>query len=117
MRASRRDSERPWRQDGVSAGSSTVVRDGSGCRGHSQAQAPSSYEWNEIEDNVVDTLERFPLVWCPTCDKTQKMIFDVMNAGGKNDHDAADIVCGHCATLHAPRTHKASARPKRAAKA
>ena len=69
----------------------------------------------------MDTLERFPLVWCPTCDKTQKMIFDVMSVGGKSDHDAADIVCDHCksiiATLHAPRTHKASARPRRAAKA
>ena len=69
----------------------------------------------------MDTLERFPLVWCPTCDKTQKMIFDVMSAGGKNDHDAADIVCDHCksiiATLHGPSTHKASARPRRAAKA
>src|SRR5262245_15894897 len=54
------------------------------------------------------------LVWCPTCDKAQKMIFDVMAAGGKNDHDAADIVCDHCksivATLHAPRTQKAQAR-------
>jgi hypothetical protein len=40
----------------------------------------------------MDTLQRFPLVWCPTCEKTQKMIFDVMSAGGKNDHDAADIV-------------------------
>jgi hypothetical protein len=69
----------------------------------------------------MDTLQRFPLVWCPTCEKTQKIIFDVMPAGGKNDHDAADIVCDHCksiiATLHAPRTQKASARPKRAAKA
>jgi hypothetical protein len=35
--------------------------------------------------------------------------------------DAADIVCDHCksiiATLHAPRTQEASARPKRAATA
>ena len=73
------------------------------------------------EDRRMDTLQRFPLVWCPTCEKTQKMIFDVMPAGGKNDHDAADIVCDCCksiiATLHAPRTQKASARPKRAAKA
>ena len=45
----------------------------------------------------------------------------MLPAGGKNDHDAADIVCDHCksiiATLHAPRTQKASARPKGAAKA
>jgi hypothetical protein len=69
----------------------------------------------------MDTLQRFPLVWCPTCEKTQKMIFDVLPAGGQDDHDAADVVCDHCksiiATLHAPRTQKASARPKRAAKA
>ena len=63
MRASRRDSERHWREDGVSAGSSTMVRDGTGCRGHSKAQAPSPCEWNESEAKVVDTLERFPLVW------------------------------------------------------
>src|SRR5262245_53218922 len=71
------------------------------------------------EANVVDTLERFPLVWCPTCDKTQKMIF-VMSVGD-NDDDAADIVCDHCksiiATLRTPGTQKASGRPKRAAKA
>lgn len=69
----------------------------------------------------MDTLQRFPLVWCPTCEKTQKVIFDVLPAGGKNDHDAGDIVCDHCksiiATLHASRTQKASARPERAAKA
>src|SRR5262245_240577 len=69
----------------------------------------------------MDTLQRFPLVWCPTCEKTQKMIFDVLPAGGKNDHDAADIVCDHCksiiTTLHAPRAQRGSARSKRAAKA
>ena len=43
----------------------------------------------------MDTLERFPRVWCPTCGKTQPMIFDVLKADEKNDHDAADIVCGH----------------------
>ena len=69
----------------------------------------------------MDMLERFPLVWCPTCEKTQKIIFDVMPAGGEYDHDAADIVCDHCksiiATLHGPRGQQASVRPKRAAKA
>jgi hypothetical protein len=69
----------------------------------------------------MDTLQRFPLVWCPTCEKTQKMIFDVLPAGGKNDHDAADIVCDRCksiiATLHAPKAQQARVRPKRAAKA
>ena len=51
----------------------------------------------------MDVLKRFPRVWCPTCGKTQPMIFDVMKANG--DHDPADIVCGECksiiATLHA----------------
>jgi hypothetical protein len=69
----------------------------------------------------MDMLQRFPLVWCSTCEKPQKMIFDVMPAGGKNDHDVADIVCDECksiiATLHAPSGQQASARPKRAAKA
>ena len=69
----------------------------------------------------MDTLQRFPLVWCPICEKTQKMIFDVLRAGGNNDHEAADIICDHCksivATLHAPSAQQARARPKRAAKA
>jgi hypothetical protein len=41
----------------------------------------------------MDVLARFPRVWCPTCNKTQPMIFDVMKANDKNDYDAADIVC------------------------
>ena len=41
----------------------------------------------------MDLLARFPRVWCPTCNKTQPMMFDVMKANDKNDHDAADIVC------------------------
>jgi hypothetical protein len=45
------------------------------------------------------------------------MIFDVMKATDKNDHDAADIVCAKCksiiATLHAPSA--AGARAKSAA--
>jgi glutaredoxin len=68
-----------------------------------------------------DTLQRFSLEWCPTCEKTQKMIFDVLPAVGKNAHDAADIVCDHCksiiATLHAHRAQQVSTRHKRAAKA
>jgi hypothetical protein len=63
----------------------------------------------------MDTLQRFPLVWCPTCEKTQKMIFDVLPAGAKNDHDAADIVCDNCksiiATLHAPEAQQTGVRP------
>jgi ribosomal protein S27E len=55
----------------------------------------------------MNVLARFPRVWCPTCNKTQPMIFDVMPADDKNDHAAADIVCDECksiiATLHAAR--------------
>ena len=49
------------------------------------------------------------------------MIFDVMKANDKNDHDAADIVCDECksiiATLHGPSTHRAGVRTGRAEKA
>jgi hypothetical protein len=70
----------------------------------------------------MDTLERFPLVWCDTCGKTQPIIFDVMQANEKNDHDAADIICAECksiiATLHAPRsTRRTGVTIKKAAKA
>ena len=69
----------------------------------------------------MDVLKRFPRVWCPACDKTQPMIFDVIKANDKNDHDAADIVCADCksiiATLHAPSTHRAGVRTEKAAKA
>jgi hypothetical protein len=53
-------------------------------------------------------LTNMTLVWCDTCGKTRPMIFDVMGADDKNDHDAVDIVCAECksvvATLHARRT-------------
>ena len=64
----------------------------------------------------MDVLARFPRVWCPTCNKTQPMTFDVMKA-----NDAADIVCNECksviATLHGPRAHRAGVRTDRAEKA
>ena len=54
---------------------------------------------------MTDRLERFPLVWCGTCEKIQPMLFDEMPANSP----AADIVCGECksiiATLHAARQH------------
>jgi hypothetical protein len=54
-----------------------------------------------------DRLDRFPFVWCDTCEKIQPMTLDVMPADAKNDHDAADIVCNECksvvATLHAAK--------------
>jgi hypothetical protein len=31
-------------------------------------------------------------VWCDTCQKIQRMIFDVMPASDKNPRDVADIV-------------------------
>ena len=69
----------------------------------------------------MDVLKRFPRVWCHTCGKTQPMIFDVMKASDKNDHDAADIVCAECrsiiATLHAQSVPSAGGRTKKAAKA
>jgi ribosomal protein S27E len=69
----------------------------------------------------MDVLARFSQVWCPTCNKTQPMIFDVMKANDKNDHDAADIVCNECksviATLHGPSARRAGVRTDRAKKA
>ena len=69
----------------------------------------------------MDVLARFPRVWCPTCNKTQPMIFDVMKANDKNEHDAADIVCNECksviATLHGSSAHRAGVRTGRAEKA
>src|SRR5262249_54266403 len=63
----------------------------------------------------MDVLARFPRVWCPTCNKTQPMTFDVMKA-----NDDADIVCNECksviATLHG-RAHRAGVRTDRAEKA
>ena len=69
----------------------------------------------------MDVLARFSRVWCPTCNKTQPMMFDVMKANDKNDYDAADIVCDECksiiATLHGPSAHRAGVPTDRAAKA
>ena len=69
----------------------------------------------------MDVLAQFSRVWCPTCNKTQPMIFDVMKANHKKDHDAADIVCNECksviATLHGPSAHRAGVRTGRAEKA
>jgi ribosomal protein S27E len=69
----------------------------------------------------MDVLARFSRVWCPSCNKTQPMLFDVMKANDKNDHDTADIVCEECrsiiATLHGPSAHGPGVRTKSAAKA
>src|SRR5262245_16366251 len=70
---------------------------------------------------TMDTLERFPRVCCDTCQKIQRMIFDVMKGNDKNDHDSADVICAECrsviATLHAPSVQRVAARPKKATKA
>ena len=69
----------------------------------------------------MDVLARCSRVWCPSCNKTRPMIFDVMKANDKNDHDTADIICEECksiiATLHGPSAHRPGVRNKRAAKA
>ena len=69
----------------------------------------------------MDRLNHFPRVWCPTCNKAQPLIFDVLKANDKNEHDAADIVCAECksiiATLHAPNARRAGVRDKKVAKA
>jgi hypothetical protein len=54
---------------------------------------------------MTDRLERFPYVWCDTCEKIQPMTFDVMPADDQNDHGAADIVCDECKSIvaHAAR--------------
>ena len=69
----------------------------------------------------MDRLDHFPRVWCPTCNKVQRLTFDVLKASDKNEHDAADIVCAECksiiAMLHAPDARRASVRDKKVAKA
>jgi hypothetical protein len=73
------------------------------------------------ESDAMDRLDHFPRVWCPTCNKVQRLIFDVLKANDKNEHDAADIVCAECksiiATLHAPDARWAGVRDKKVAKA
>src|SRR5262249_55634395 len=69
----------------------------------------------------MDILEQFSRVWCPTCNKTQPMIFDVMKANDKNDHDAADTAPNESKsvmpTQHGPTAHRAVGRTGRAEKA
>jgi hypothetical protein len=63
---------------------------------------------------MIERLDRFPFVWCGTCQKVQPMIFDVMPADDKNDHVAADIICDECksiiATVHAARNVRRAVR-------
>ena len=74
-----------------------------------------------IRIDAMDRLDHFPRVWCPTCNKVQRLIFDVLKGNDKNEHDAADIVCAECksiiATLHAPDARRAGVRDKKIAKA
>jgi Phage terminase large subunit (GpA) len=64
----------------------------------------------------MDVLARFSRVWCPSCNKMQPMIFDVVKANDKNNHDAADIICEECKSIIAT-LHRPGVRTKRAAKA
>jgi hypothetical protein len=68
----------------------------------------------------MDRLDHFPRVWCPTCNKAQPLIFDVLKAHDKNEHDAADIVCAECksiiATLHAPDARRPACATRRSRK-
>ena len=56
----------------------------------------------------------------PTCNKVQPLLFDVLKANDKNEHDAADIVCAECksiiATLHALDARWAGVRERRSRK-
>jgi len=69
---------------------------------------------------AMDRLDHFPRVWCPTCNKVQPLIFDVLKANDKNEHDAADIICAECksiiATLHAPDARRAACATRRSRK-
>jgi uncharacterized protein (DUF2267 family) len=56
----------------------------------------------------MDRLDHFPHVWCPTCNKVQPLIFDVLKAHDKNEHDAADIVCAECKSMRDRKVAKAS---------
>jgi hypothetical protein len=49
-----------------------------------------------------DRLERFPSVWCGTCEKVQPMIFDVLPADDKNDHAAARTLFAASANRSSP---------------
>ena len=58
-------------------------------------------------DDAMDGLDHFPRVWCSTCNKVQPLLFDVLKANDKNEHDSADIVCAECRSIIAtymPRT-------------
>ena len=41
-----------------------------------------------------ELIKRFPKVSCANCGKVQPMEFATMKANDRNDHDAADILCG-----------------------
>jgi hypothetical protein len=57
----------------------------------------------------MDLFERFPFAWCTACEKLQPLIFEVLKADGKNDHDSVDIICDGCTSvlvsLHARRAN------------
>ena len=57
---------------------------------------------------IVIDLSKYPKAWCSICEAIKPIRFDEMQAGGLNDHDAADVLCNECdfviATFHAEPT-------------
>ena len=45
---------------------------------------------------LIELKRRLPQVWCPNCGTVQPMDFALMPPDDRNDHDAADILCGAC---------------------
>lgn len=50
-------------------------------------------------------ISKYPKIWCSNCRATRPLICHELERGGRNDHDAVDLVCDACkliiATLHA----------------
>src|SRR3954471_23122701 len=64
---------------------------------------------------VVDSLERFPNVYCPTCKKTQSWFFYVAKGNAYLDHGCVDIVCSACKNAppkFAFRSDRSGSRPE-----
>jgi hypothetical protein len=50
---------------------------------------------------MTDRLDSFPFVWCDSCQKSQRMIFDVLPA----NRIAAEIICDECRSIIDPARH------------
>jgi Hsp20/alpha crystallin family protein len=60
---------------------------------------------------VVDSLERFPNVYCPVCKRTRPWFFYVLKGNAYLDHDCADIVCRECKTVLTEFAYKPESVP------